>query len=266
MAHIQVEASVRTHHKFLKAGGEASWLWLCSVGYSQDGLTDGFIPTEALPYLGVKSPNKLKDKLVEVRLWDEVPGGWKIHDYEQHNRTAAQVQELKSKRGKGGHLGGRPTKETFVETLKVSQEVNHSENPSQIRSDTHRSDQIISDTSQGRRTSDPPPYDVWFRCLTAEYPRQAVTIGHMSELAFFKALSEYPQGPIAGWAAMQANLENQKAGHQWRVKGMIPKLEKWLREGSWMQQHEATPLATVANDRTVRAMTSAAEFIKGGES
>jgi hypothetical protein len=116
MAHIQVEASVRTHKKFLMAGPAASWLWLCGVGYSQDGLTDGFIPFEALPYLGVKAPKSLRAKLVEVGLWDEVDGGWQIHDYANHNRTAAEIKALKRRRGDGGFLGGRPS----AETLKVN--------------------------------------------------------------------------------------------------------------------------------------------------
>lgn len=111
MAHIQVEASVRTHRKFLQAGPAASWLWLCSVGYSQDGLTDGFIPFEALNYLGVKAPQHLKAKLVEVGLWELADGGWQIHDYAKHNRTAAQVNGIKQAKRAAGAAGGRASGE-----------------------------------------------------------------------------------------------------------------------------------------------------------
>lgn len=139
MAYIQVEASVRTHKKFLKAGPAASWLWLCGMGYCQDGLTDGFIPFAALKYLGVESPKPLKSKLVEAGLWDEVEGGWRVHDYLKHNRSSEEIRTTKDRRKAGGALGGRPHKETSEETLKVSEKVNlpvnHTENPSHLISD-----------------------------------------------------------------------------------------------------------------------------------
>lgn len=144
MAYIQVEASVRTHKKFLKAGPAASWLWLCGMGYCQDGLTDGFIPFEAIDYLGVKPAiaRKLKSILVAEKLWDEAPGGWRVHDYLAHNRKATEIRATKERRRAGGSLGGRPTKETSDETLEVSGKVNllanhtgnHSENPSHLNS------------------------------------------------------------------------------------------------------------------------------------
>ena len=124
---------------------------------------------------------------------------------------------------------------------------------------------LAAEGSLGKGTGENQPFDVWFRCLVAEYPRQAVSAGLLTEQAFCVQLSRFPEGPVAGWTLMQANLANQKAGHQWRVKQMIPKLEKWLREGLWLQQHDVAPITTVANDRTVRSMTSAAEFAKGGD-
>lgn len=138
MAYIQVEASVRTHKKFLKAGPAASWLWLCGMGYCQDGLTDGFIPFEALDYLGIKgaTARKLKCTLVAVKLWDEAPGGWHVHDYLRHNKSAESIRHIKGARAAGGSRGGRPTHETFDETLKVTSKVNHTKNPSHLISAT----------------------------------------------------------------------------------------------------------------------------------
>lgn len=110
MAYLMVETSIRTHPKFLAAGPDASWLWLCGLGYCQDGLTDGRIPTSALEYLGVKNPRKLAAKLVEVRLWEEVDGGWQMHDYFDHNKAAVEVRRIMKARAEGGKLGGRPRK------------------------------------------------------------------------------------------------------------------------------------------------------------
>lgn len=111
MAYVLLETSVRTHPKFLAAGPEASWLWVCGLGYCQDGLTDGFIPDSAIEYLGVKRPRELARKLVSVRLWEIAPGGWQMHDYLDHNKAAEEVRQIRKRRGEGGKLGGRPKKE-----------------------------------------------------------------------------------------------------------------------------------------------------------
>jgi len=105
-----VESSVRTHPKFLSAGPEASWLWLCGLGYCQDGLTDGFIPASAIEFLGVKNAAELADRLTTVRLWDVVDGGWRMHDYLKHNKPAEVIREIMQRRRDGGKLGGRPVK------------------------------------------------------------------------------------------------------------------------------------------------------------
>lgn len=140
MAYLTVETSVRTHRKFLAAGPAAAWLWICGLGYCQDGLTDGFIPETALGFLGVMDPTPLVRTLVEQRLWEPVTGGWRVHDYLEHNKSADEVRELMRKRALGGHKGGRPRKASrrtskgnlegsAVETSKVSAEQNLARNP-----------------------------------------------------------------------------------------------------------------------------------------
>lgn len=110
MAYVMVEASVRTHPKFLAAGPEASWLWFCGLGYCQDGLTDGFIPESAIEYLGVKRARSLAKRLVSARLWEHVSGGWQMHDYLDHNKSATEVRAIMRLRKEGGKKGGRPPK------------------------------------------------------------------------------------------------------------------------------------------------------------
>jgi uncharacterized protein YdaU (DUF1376 family) len=107
VAWIRVESSVARNKKFVKAGPAASWLWVCGLAYCQEGLTDGFIPTEALEYLGVKHPRKMAVQLVLACLWDAVEGGWQVHDYLDENRSAAEVQAIKAERRAAGAEGGR---------------------------------------------------------------------------------------------------------------------------------------------------------------
>lgn len=117
MAYMMLETSIRTHRKFIAAGPAASWLWACGLGYCQDTLTNGFIPDNAIEFLGVKNARSLAPKLVEVKLWEVVEGGWQMHDYLDHNKSADEVRDIMRRRREGGKKGGRPRK---TETSEVS--------------------------------------------------------------------------------------------------------------------------------------------------
>ena len=67
MAWLKIESSVARNRKFVQAGPAPSWLWVCSLAYCQEGLTDGYIPREALPYLGVKNGATWRHALLWAR-------------------------------------------------------------------------------------------------------------------------------------------------------------------------------------------------------
>lgn len=261
MAYIQVEASVRTHRKFLKAGPAASWLWLCGVGYCQDGLTDGFIPYEAIDFLGIKgaTARKLKVTLVAVGLWDEVPGGWMVHDYLKSNKSAAAVAEVKAKRGSGGNLGGRPKKPSD-ETFKVSETETLPETLPETFSEKSREsrdvavDVVALERGLGK-TADPPPMDVWFQRLLTEYPSNRAQRNQRTESVFVQQLLGFKDGPEVAWGVLLANLDANRNSHEWRVKGMIPWLYRYLEEGLWLNALPADPpAAEQLSARTMRML------------
>lgn len=70
------------------------------------------------------------------------------------------------------------------------------------------------------------------RELQALYHQGRVTSGYRTESAFIDALGSQP---AKAYAQMVANLENHKRSHEWRVKGFVPSLEKWLRDGLWLR-------------------------------
>jgi hypothetical protein len=107
---------------------------------------------------------------------------------------------------------------------------------------------------------DAAPMDRWLERLKDDYPQQAVTSGHLTERAFFDAITSDPRGPKYAFEAMVSNLENQKRGYQWRVKRMIPRLDKWLREGLWQQQHEEHSPDQLT-PKTNRTLAAAAEVL-----
>lgn len=106
MAWVKVESSVPRNRKFLRAGPAASWLWLSGLCYAQEGLTDGFIPSEALDTLGVKPAKQCAAALVNAGLWDECDGGWQIHDYLDHNKPASVIEQMRNHKRIIGSDGG----------------------------------------------------------------------------------------------------------------------------------------------------------------
>lgn len=112
MAWLRIESSVSRNRKFVKAGPGPSWLWVCGLAYCQEGLTDGFIPLEAIDFLGVKSARHLAKHLVAAGLWDAVEGGWQVHDYLKHNRPASDVRRLQDERRQAGANGGKASGES----------------------------------------------------------------------------------------------------------------------------------------------------------
>lgn len=89
----RVDDNIPHHPKFLKAGPLASWLWICGNCYCNRYLTDGFIPHEVLQTLGdIKSPVKQATRLVLAGLWEAADGGYRVHDFHDHNPKSADVK------------------------------------------------------------------------------------------------------------------------------------------------------------------------------
>lgn len=96
---IKVMNSLPSHPKILRAGERAAWLYVCGLCYANEHLTDGYIDKAVLVVAapGVKAPERLAAELVDAGLWDVVDGGWQVHDYGDHQRTAAQVKNIRRK-------------------------------------------------------------------------------------------------------------------------------------------------------------------------
>jgi hypothetical protein len=108
------------------------------------------------------------------------------------------------------------------------------------------------------------PMDEWLRFLVAEYPKQSVTSGHLTEVAFVDELTKDGRQPDLVFADMVEHLANQKRGYQWRVKRMVPRLERWLREGLWRQLHHNAPPLAMVSERSLHNEMAADAFVNGG--
>lgn len=179
---------------------------------------------------------------------------------EHERQKQADHREAQSQRGKASAAARSQRKANQTATVvepALQPERNSSSAVSVLPSATNRTPRRTTINEDG------PPMDVWFEDLKREYPPEAVSSGHLTMTAFMDAVVS--QGtPLATFTVMMINLDNQKRGHQWRVKRMIPRLDRWLMDGLWEQQHEETPPSTLVTDKTVRTLTSAQAFAAGG--
>ena len=106
------------------------------------------------------------------------------------------------------------------------------------------------------------PMDAWARELVNLYPPQGRCGWNLVERPLFSAVTAGPLTPDRHWEAMKARLEEHKRSHQWRVKGMIPRLDKWLRDGLYLQElPESAPVADQLTAKTNRTLAAGAEVL-----
>lgn len=91
MSWVRIHDGAMTHPKIV---GLIDWanpfcVWIWGLSYSQLHLTDGLIPTAAVPHPKAK---RSIDKLVSAGCWEILEGvGWKVHDYLDWNDSREVV-------------------------------------------------------------------------------------------------------------------------------------------------------------------------------
>lgn len=93
MAWVKLDDQIPRHPKILAAGPSAAWLWLCSIAHAQSQLSDGFIAKRDFSLVGFSARDGLRyaRRLVDVGLFEEVEGGYLVHDYHDHNDSKEEV-------------------------------------------------------------------------------------------------------------------------------------------------------------------------------
>lgn len=96
MGFVFVHTGYLRHPKITRVSDKAKLLHLASILWTAEHLTDGYVPPDALPTLCQavsKSPRHRLSwvaELVSARLWDELPEGWHVHNFETHNRSSTR--------------------------------------------------------------------------------------------------------------------------------------------------------------------------------
>jgi hypothetical protein len=115
------------------------------------------------------------------------------------------------------------------------------------------------------KKASPFQMDVWARELVDLYPPARRCSPLVVERPLFEVLTADPNiAPETAWEALKARLEVNKRSHEWRIKGMAPRLDRYLISGAHLQELEEHPVATLVNEKTARTLSSGAAFVAGG--
>lgn len=80
------------HRKIRPLTDAAFRLWVSAVCWCNANRTDGIVFCQDLTYVSdTKRPRKAVAELVETGLWEEIDGGWRIHDFLDYNPSKSQV-------------------------------------------------------------------------------------------------------------------------------------------------------------------------------
>lgn len=105
-----VDDSFHSHPKQLAASLAAVGLWSVAGSWSNEHLTDGFVPDHVLQSLA-RGQVELAKELVSAGLWQRIKGGYRFHqwhadnDGSPRNKTREEAIAKRSKMASGGALG-----------------------------------------------------------------------------------------------------------------------------------------------------------------
>lgn len=146
MPWVKLDEQFPSHPKVAQAGPLAIAMQVAALCYCNQNMTDGFVPrgiartlldweiarpdgtvytigvTNGMSGDNVTSPWVI-DLLVEAGIWEEAPGGYRIHDYLEYQPSKADVEAKKAQASEAGRRGGqakaakkqRPAKRTASE-------------------------------------------------------------------------------------------------------------------------------------------------------
>ena len=87
----KVHGSITWHAKALAAGDAALGVWVRLLGHCAQHLTDGFVAAPVAIAVGSSSPGAV-EALVRAGLLEPSDGGYRLHDYLEHNSSRADIE------------------------------------------------------------------------------------------------------------------------------------------------------------------------------
>jgi hypothetical protein len=264
MSWVLIDDNFPTHPRTVRSGPVAAYLFVCMLCYCRKHHTGGAIPKAAVRTLGVTTnPSKLVAALLESGLCIEDGDNYTIAGYAERyddEKTVAEKNESRRRRQVAGRKGGLAKASNASSNASCDDPSNalaHRNGPGRIG--------VGSSVVSEEKSKDFSKTDQWWSELCRLYPPQRVTPSRYVQGLFLEQFQEDARPTADVWRDMLDGLESQLAGYEWRVKGMVPSLEKWLADGRWRQRHEAAPVSALVTEKTARNLTAAAAFIKAGD-
>lgn len=267
MAWALLDDNFPAHPKVLEANrvhALAGYLFVCGLCYCRKYRTSGFIPAHALRSLGLPTSHKKPaDALVAANLWELAAGGYHVHGYIEQYDDAAELEAKAARRAQkqeAGRKGGQASwaKRNAVSALSETEApTSQSAEPLMGRGGNGSVGVLSKEKERG-------PRDAWWLELLRRYPSNRAMRSHLVQAQFSHLFDGDPRPDAELWAEILEGLENACAGHEWRVKGMAPRLDRWLERKGWCDRHEVHPVSVLVSDKTARTLSSAQVFVTGG--
>ena len=83
-------------NELLDADPRAFGMWVMSLSYASDNMTDGVLNARALRRLGCD--DRTRDAIIECGMWEDAGDGCvRIHDYLEHNMSRESIESVRDK-------------------------------------------------------------------------------------------------------------------------------------------------------------------------
>ena len=112
MTWARLDDAFSDHPKIIGLTDKAFRVHVTSILYCSRLLTDGVLPKGAEVRMGATV--KVVKELVTAGLWDEIPGGWTVHDYLDYNPPADEVLKSRKAISESRAAGGRAAAEALT--------------------------------------------------------------------------------------------------------------------------------------------------------
>lgn len=92
---VRVENTMPENIKIAPISDRGFRLWMHAVCYCSRAQTDGLVPAALACSLSLTATKRIVEELVEAGLFEPVAGGYRVHDYLNHNPSRARISELR---------------------------------------------------------------------------------------------------------------------------------------------------------------------------